>query len=130
MSHSVLPTAADLQLQKRSLRVEPRKILKQSSEPTEMTPEMVASVVFDAAAIRFGQKNAALAITLGVSESLISRWRNPEHREVPSLVQVIALGADFQRLFVKEQSKFYGFGRKALLDLVDAVGELSVAVGE
>ena len=129
-SSSVLPSAADLQLQKRSLKVGARKNLSQPAGTEQMTPEMQASVVFDMACIRFGQKNQAIALTAGVSESLVSRWRNPEHREVPSLSQVVALGPEFQRLFAREQSKFYGFGKRALLDLVEAVGELAEAVGE
>jgi hypothetical protein len=134
MSGSVLPSASELHLAKRSLKADVRTKSSQAPTPAgkavEMTPNQIASVVFDLAAIRFGEKDEALALTLGVSRSLVSRWRSPEHREVPSLAQVMTLGPEFQRLFVKELSKFHGFGRLALLDLVESLGELASAVGE
>lgn len=95
-----------------------------------MSPNQIASVVFDMAAMRFGEKDESLALTLGVSRSLVSRWRSPEHREVPSLAQVMTLGPEFQRIFIKELSKFHGFGRLALMDLVESLGELAEAVNQ
>ena len=130
MRGSVLPTASELELQKHSLKVQPRKVLSHERGTVEMSPEMLTSVLFDQACLRFGKKNLWIATTLGVSESLVSRWRNPDHREGPSLAQVIALGEEFQRAFKKEQEKYHGWGRKALMDVIEAVGELAEAVGE
>src|SRR5688572_2719774 len=134
MSGSVLTSTADHQLAKRSLHADVRtkrsQAPQQAGNAVEMTPNQIESDVFDCACIRFGEKDESLALTLGVSRSLVSRWRSPEHREVPSLTQVMTLGPGFQWLFVKELSKFHGFGRLALLDLVESLGELSAAVGE
>lgn len=129
-SNSVLPSTEELHLAKRSLRMDVRTKGSQATNQAEksMSSAQIASVVFDMACIRFGEKDESLALTLGVSRSLVSRWRSPEHREVPSLAQVVALGPEFQRLFLKELSKFHGFGRLALLDLVESLGELAEAV--
>jgi hypothetical protein len=130
MASSVLPSTSELQLQKHSIKVGVRKVLSHDPGIVEMTPEMLASVLFDKACIRAGKKNLWIASTLDVSESLVSRWRKVEHREVPSLVQVLSLGEDFQRAFKKEQEVYHGWARKALIDLVGAMGELAEAVGE
>lgn len=108
-----------------------RKIL--SRKPVEMTPQQVSAVVYDMAAIRFGLKNLAIAHILKeagcpASESLISKWRNPNYTESPSMMQLCAHGVEFQRLLQKEWSKFHGFGRLALLDAVTALGELAEAL--
>lgn len=95
-----------------------------------MTPEMQASVVLDMACLRMWGTGAGkqVALITGVSESLVSRWRNPDQRELPSIGQVATLGADFIRIYQKEQRKFYGFGRQALLDLLAVVEDLAQEV--
>lgn len=115
-------------LKNRALKVGDRKILAPEPKTLEMTPEMVASVVFDMACIAFGAKNQALALVLGVNESRISRWRNVHESDVPSTAQVIALGPEFERVYNKQHSMFRGFGRRALLDMVDALGLVAAAV--
>ena len=102
----------------------------QAGNAREMTPTQIASVIFDMACIRFGEKDEALAITVGVSRSMVTRWRDLDAREVPNTAQIAALGEDFNRIYGKVRNRFYGFGKRALIDLLDSVGELAEAVGE
>ncbi len=125
MSRSIVEATTGLQLRKHSLKAPARRIPSQDVDAVEMTPEMKASVLFDMACIRFGEKNLTLALTCGVSESLVIRWRNPHQRELPSIGQVFALGPEFLRLFKAEQSRHFKWGTTALLDVVKAVGELA-----
>lgn len=96
-----------------------------------MTPEMQLSVVFDMACIRMWGPGAGkqVALALTVSESLVSRWRKPEHRELPSSVQLVALGFDFLVAYQKAQAHFYGFNKRALQELFDAFGDYARVVG-
>jgi hypothetical protein len=45
-------------------------------------------------------------------------------------VQIVALGPEFQRCLKKAQDQYHGWGKLALLELIDAVGDLAEAVGE
>lgn len=93
----------------------------------EMSPEMLVSVCFDEAAIAAGLSNKAIAAAVGIaSDSMVTRWRNPEAKDCPSLVQVLKLGPDFARLMYRGFSRRYGWQRKALLDLVEALGDVVV----
>lgn len=125
MSRSIAEATETLQLRNHSLKAPARRIPSQPAGTVEMTPEIRASVLFDMACIRFGEKNSTLAAMCGVSESLVSRWRKPNQRELPSIGQVFALGSEFLRLFKAEQSKCFGWGTTALMDVVKAVGELA-----
>lgn len=93
----------------------------------EMTPEMLISVCFDEACMAAGLSNKEIASACGIaSDSMVSRWRSPEHKDCPSLVQVLKLGPDFLRLMNRGFSRRCGWGAKALLDLAHAVGEIAV----
>jgi hypothetical protein len=95
----------------------------------ELSPEMLVSVCFDEAVIAAGLSNKEIAATVGIaSDSLVTRWRNVETKDCPSLVQVIKLGPDFCRLMYRGFSRRYGWGAKALIDLGKAVGELAAHV--
>lgn len=104
-----------------------RNILSQPSGPVEMTPEMGASVVYDMALLRMWGAGAGkqVALALGVSESLVSRWRKPEYRELPSIGQIAAHGPEFVFVYLKEQRKFYGFGKRTILELLAMVGDVA-----
>jgi hypothetical protein len=100
-----------------------------------MSPQIKASMLFDMACIRRDLKNLTVALELQargfrVSESLVSRWRNGEYAELPNGAHIAALGSEFERAHHLCSSKVNGFGKRALLDLVEAVGELAQAVGE
>ena len=96
----------------------------------EMSPQQLASVCFDEAVISAGFTNKEIAAALDVNESIVGRWRNVDARETPSLFYVAKLGPDFIRLLHRGFSRRCGFGRKALLDLAQAVGELAAQVEE
>lgn len=118
-------------LQNRALKAGLRQKLEQPVEPRPMTPDQRASVLFDLAAIEFGEKNEALGIRIAeamglekpLDGSLIAKWRKPHEREQPSYAQVHALGSEFNRILRKLESKHFGWARQTLLDLVEAVAE-------
>jgi hypothetical protein len=122
-------------LQKQTLKASMRqKVTQQIETPRkaqEMSPRQLASVLFDMACIAYGQKNEALALTITeqmgdtVSGSLVGRWRSAEAREIPSTAQILALGPEFGRLYQKAHTKHFGWGRRALLDLAAALGEVA-----
>jgi hypothetical protein len=60
-----------------------------------------------------------------VSKSLVSRWRSPEYAELPTYAHVVALGPDFERAYSKSVSQMNGWGRVALMDVVQALGDLA-----
>lgn len=90
-----------------------------------MTPEQLASVIFDQACIRAGFKGGYIAETLKVGEPLVSKWRDPDYTQLPTIGQVFALGPEFLRCFKKEQEKYYGWPKAALVELVEAFGSLA-----
>lgn len=129
MGHKVMARASLSQRQDVSHLPAVRNILSQPFGTVDMTPEMQLSVVFDMACIRMWGAGAGkqVALSLGVSASLVSRWRSPDQRELPSTVQLVALGPDFLRIYNREQAKFYGFDKRALMDLLQSAAELAQA---
>ena len=101
-----------------------------------MTPYQQASVLFDLACVRFGEKNLALALTISaatgqtVSESMVSRWRNVGQRDLPNEAQLLALGSAFNRLYYREKRDHFGWARLALIDLITAVGDVALNQGD
>lgn len=129
MSASPVQSASKLgldQVRTSALKAGEVRIPHPRSGVVEMTAEMLVSVTFDEACIRAGLSNKAVASTVGISsDSMVTRWRNPETKDCPSLVQILKLGPDFSRLMYRGLSRRYGWGQKALLDLGRAVGELA-----
>lgn len=121
----------DLQLKDVSLKA---RLRKNVSQPAELTPEqahILAAVVLNEALETCDSVTPKqLAIHLDVSESLISRWRKPEHRERPSYVQVMSFPPALLLVMNRIVNRRFGFVRAALLNLVDAAGDLAIAVGE
>lgn len=114
-------------LQKQTLKAGLRQ--KQTQQPEDAESHRLAGALFDMACIEFGEKNQALGIRIAealgmdnpISESLIARWRKADARERPNLTQMMALGSEFNRIFRKHESRHRGWGKRALLDLVEAV---------
>lgn len=135
MRSSVVPSASELELKKHVLPARTRKILSHPPWTVEMTPQIKASVIFDMACKRRDLKNLAIALELQardfrVSESLVSRWRNGDYPELPNGAHVVALGLEFERAYHMCASKVNGYGRMALIDIAESLGELAAAVGE
>lgn len=120
----------DLELKHVSLRASLRNKGSQSRELSAAQAETLAAEVFDEALIRAGIGTEEAALIVGVSKSLVSRWRSDSYREQPSYAQLLRLPAHFQYAMHKVANQRFGFGRAALLDLLDAAGQLAVAVGE
>lgn len=106
------------------------KVLKESAGLVAMTDSSKASVLFDMAAIKFGQTNVWMAAHLRskgyrVSEQLVSQWRSVDRDELPHLGHLMALGEGFLRLLHKVESDHFGWGKRALLDVLNAIGEIA-----
>jgi hypothetical protein len=84
--------------------------------------------LFDAALTGAGLRNQDVAYLLGVSESLVRKWRSRDARVCPSDVQMLQLGLSFLWHRNKALNKRFGFGRLALTELLDAAGALAVAI--
>lgn len=96
----------------------------QQADPDEMSAEL-----FDAALTRARITTAEVAYLFGVSESLVRRMRSKNARERVALSQLLRLPPAFHLALHAELNAKYGFGRQALLDLLDAVGRLAVVLG-
>lgn len=84
--------------------------------------DRLAAELFDAALTHARISSTFVAVHLGVSESLVSRWRSPNYREQPSFSQMLRLPFSFQLGLHKAMNQRFGFGAAALRELLDAVG--------
>ena len=92
--------------------------------------EQDAANLFNAACEEARLSNKDIAHLCGVSISLVEKWRSPDARGCPSFVQLLMLPPRFHLELHRALNKHYGFGRQALLDLLDAVGRLSLGLGD
>jgi hypothetical protein len=133
MGGSVLPTTDELQLQKVTVKAGLRqKVTRPSVQPgnTALNHGELSSVCFDEACNAMGwaldkQVQAELAkVRIVISTSVIARWRNPHAKESPSLAVCAALGSEFMRVMKRSYGRRFGWGRVALLDALNAFGEV------
>lgn len=94
---------------------------RSSEQPDALAAELL-NAAFDAA----GLENKDIAHLCGVSVSLVEKWRSPEARGCPSFLQMLCLPPSFHLALNRAMDKRFGFGRSALLDLLDAAGRLAV----
>lgn len=92
--------------------------------------ERDAAELFDAALTRAKLGNKEVAHLCGVSPSLVEKWRKADSPNRPSFVQMLLLPPSFQLELHRAMNARFGFGRAALVDLLDAVGRLAVVNGE
>lgn len=92
--------------------------------------DIVAAQIFHDALDISGITSKFVAQHLEVSESLVSRWRNPAYRELPSLGQLVQLPLSFQIGLLKAWNRKFGLGRALLREFLDAVGSLALMVSE
>lgn len=130
MAQHGTPALPDLQLRNSTLKATLRR--KSTHGLIEMDAEQLAAVVLDEAFIAMGWTNKSIGADLHINESVVGRWRAPHAREWPSHVQMVKLGqlsnGEFLRLIHRGFARRYGWGRKALLDLVSAVEDLAEAM--
>lgn len=92
--------------------------------------QQIASLIFDDAVKAAKLSNQDIGHRLQVNESIVGRWRNPNAREFPSLLQLQRLGPDFLLKLNHASNQRNGLGRRVLQSLLDVVGDLAVAVGD
>lgn len=93
---------------------------------SEQLAAEVLSAAFDAA----GLENKQIAYLCGVSVSLVEKWRTPEQRGCPSLVQMLLLPPAFHLCLHRQLNKHFGFGKAALVQLLEAAGALALVIHE
>jgi ribosome-binding protein aMBF1 (putative translation factor) len=89
---------------------------------------VLAAELFDAALQRAGLNSKEVAHLLGISESLVQKMRSTEQRGCPSFAQLLRLPPRFHIALHREMNDQFGFGRAALGRLLEAAGDLALAV--
>lgn len=105
----------------------------QVSEPRELTREQaekLAADVFDEALIRAGIGTEEAGLIIGVSKATVSKWRSEHYQEQPTLAHLLRLPSTFQYAMHKVASRRFGFGRAALLLLLEAAEDVAVELDE
>ena len=102
----------------------------QQDEAALRRSEQLAAEALDAAFFEAHLENKDIAFLCGVSVSLVEKWRTADQRGCPSLVQMLLLPPAFHCALHRQLNKRFGFGRAALVRLLDAVGDLALVVNE
>jgi hypothetical protein len=102
---------------------------KSSPEPPA-DPVGKASLYFRTALAAAGLKPEYVAVHLSaqgfrVSPVLVSYWQNPTRSELPNGAHLVALGPEFERVYSRVVRKANGWGRLAILGLLDAAGDVA-----
>jgi hypothetical protein len=118
VSASALPVRTSEQL-KAAFRTseQPAQPVGKTEQPDALAAELL-NAAFDAA----GLENKEIAHLCGVSVSLVEKWRSPETRGCPSFLQLLLLPPSFHWHLHKAINRHFGFGRLALIELLDAAG--------
>lgn len=99
-----------------------------SPEPEPRTKDSAdaeAAAIFDDALTGARITSKEVAALVGVSESLVNRWRSPNYREAPSFTQMLRLPVSFHWHLNKALNRKYGFGRQALAQVLEGLGMLA-----
>jgi hypothetical protein len=104
---------------------QPTQVTERPEGASQLDAQELAAVLLDQALILWGDEgeSKAVAATLGISESLVGKWRRTDERASPSLIQLVALGPVFLGLLNKVEGRYHRRAERALLDLALAVGE-------
>lgn len=124
MKKSLQQPLPPMELQNVSQPTTARKIV------TQPDPVAIASQLFDEAVTLSGLSANSIAITLQVSESLVSRWRSTRQRELPSYGQLVALPVEFQAALQQVHNRRFQFGQAALRRLLTAIGDVAFCMGD
>ena len=87
-----------------------------------------AAAIFSEAIAAAGFSQKEIALHLEVSESLVSRWCSPNYSEAPTVTQLFQLPPRFHLQWHRAMNRHFGFGRAALARLLEAVGDVALAV--
>jgi hypothetical protein len=91
----------------------------------EIDADSMASELFDEALTAARITTAEVAYLFGCSESVVRRMRSKDARERVSFAQLLRLPPAFHIELHRVMNRRFGFGRAALLRLLDAVGDLA-----
>jgi hypothetical protein len=91
--------------------------------------DRISAEIFDAALTAADIESTWVAAHLGVSESLVSRWRSPNYTEAPSFTQMLRLPVSFHWELNRATSKRFGFGRRAIAQVLEGLGMLAMEQG-
>jgi len=80
---------------------------------------------FDEALTRAGLESKEVAHLLGVSVSLVDKWRSTNEQRCPSFVQMLCLPPRFHFELHRVMNRHFGFGRAALARVIEAAGDLA-----
>lgn len=90
-----------------------------------------AAALFDEALKRSGlDNNKDVAALIGVSQSLVDKWRRPNEPASPSLVHMMKLPATFHWEFIRGLFRRYRLARLAAREIESASSVMALAAGE
>lgn len=116
---SLPPTLLEKQTQREPL-------LPKCTQPDDA--HVLAAELFDAALTGAKLTSGEVAYLLGISESLVRRMRSKDARERASFVQMLRLPPAFHLELHRAMNRRFGFGRAALVQLLEAAGALALVV--
>lgn len=99
-------------------------VLRRSEQDED--PGALTSRLIDHALENARISNAEAAYLLGISESMVAKMRSVNSREGISFIQIVKLGPVFVWELHKAMHRKFGFGKRALGELLEAVGLVSV----
>lgn len=97
-----------------------------AGKPDQNDTAELAAALFDEALTRAQLTNKDVAHLLGVSVSMVEKMRSTEARGCPSFAQMLRLPPAFHIEMHRAMNRRFGFGRRALLDLMEAAGTLAL----
>lgn len=89
---------------------------------------VLAASILDEAFRLANLESKEAAHLVGVSTSLVDKWRSVDERGCPSLAQLLMLPPTFHIALHRVMNRRFGFGRAALSRLLEAAGDLALGV--
>lgn len=104
-----------------------------SDEPQVLSAQLFDEALKNARDLRGNPRpwtSKEIGERIGISESQVNKWRSPDYRETPSLLQWAALPPEVIFAFNRATNRRFGFGAQILARLLTDVSDLAVVVGQ
>lgn len=89
---------------------------------------IISAALIDDTMTRARLTNQEVAYVVGVSESLVQKWRSADARACPSFAQLLRLPPTFHLELLKTMNGRFGFGRALLRAALDALADVALVM--